>query len=423
MSETDRRFELSQREIQKLEILKEVRAGGRTQVSAAHALGVTDRWIRKLLGRLEHGGAKALIHGNRGRPSPNRLSDDRRERIAKLYRTRYLDFNLTHFGEMLEEREGVKPPSREMIRRILAKAHLWTARRKAPKHRQRRPRRDYEGELLQVDASRHAWIGEDQPPIAIVGAVDDATGEVVDAQFFPAETTEAYLSLLKGILRKRGVPRALYSDRHSIFVVNKGRDAELHDALGGAPETQVSRALKELGIEWIPAYSPQAKGRIEKLWKTFQDRLLRELRLENIRTIEAANEYLQKRFLPKYNRLFPVEAAREGRVYRPAPLHRVLQGILCWKETRLLARDATFSCEGKLWQVQRCTSIPALTGRRIEVRRTLRGTWEAWLGETRLALKPASPFRPKQELRAAEPSYRTRGKVHRPTLSTRLNKT
>ena len=423
MSERDRRVELSQREIQKFEILNEVRAGGRTQLSAAHALGVTDRWVRRLLKRLSHGGAAALAHGNRGKPSPKRIPEERREQIVALYRTGYPDFNLTHFAEMLEEREHVKPPSREMLRRILAKAGLWAARRKAPKHRQRRLRREYEGELLQVDASRHAWLGEDQKPIAIVGAVDDATGEVVDAQFFPAETTEAYFSLLKGILRKRGVPRALYSDRHSIFVVNRGHDLELQQALGHSTETQVSRALKELGIEWIPAYSPQAKGRIEKLWRTFQDRLLRELRLENIRTIDEANRYLQGRFLPRYNRKFTVPAAKEGRVYRPAPLNRTLQGMLCWKETRILARDHTFSCEGKLWQVQKCPSIPSLTGRRVEVRRTLRGTWEAWLGAVRLTIKAGSPFKPVRELRAAEPSYSRLGKVHRPTLSARLNRT
>jgi transposase len=422
MSERDRRVELSQREIQKLEILKEVRAGGRTQVSAAQALGVSDRWIRILLRRLERGGAQALMHGNRGRPAANRISDDRRRRIAELYRSKYGTFNLTHFGEMLEEREGLSPPSREMIRRILAKEGLWAARRRAPKHRQRRPRREYEGELLQVDASRHHWLGPDQPPIAIVGAVDDATGEVVDAQFFPAETTEAYLTLLKGILRKRGVPRALYSDRHGIFVVNKGREAKLQLAEDRVLQTQVSRALKELGIQWIPAYSPQAKGRIEKLWRTFQDRLLHELQLEGICTMEAANEYLQKRFLPKYNRRFAVPAGREGRVYRPAPLHRALQGILCWKETRLLARDHTFSCEGKSWQVMPCASVPSLTGRRIEVRRTLRGAWEAWLGKVRLRIKAASPFKPLREFRAAAPSYPKRGKVHPPTLSSRLNR-
>lgn len=409
MSERDRRIELSQAEIQKLEILSEVRAGGRTQVSAAQALGVTDRWIRILLSRLESRGARALIHGNRGRRSPHRIADLRREQIVELYRTKYADFNLNHFGDMLQEREGLKPPSREMLRRILATAGLWRARRKAPKHRQRRMRREYEGELLQVDASRHCWLGEDQKAICIVGAVDDATGEVVDAQFFPAETAEAYLSLLKGILRKRGVPRALYTDRHGTFVVNKGQDLELKRAMGRVNDTQVGRALKELGVEWIPAYSPQAKGRIEKLWKTFQDRLLKELELEGIRTIEAANVYLQKRFLPRYNRKFRVPALKEGRVYRPVPLRRTLESILCWKERRQLGGDHTFSCEGRFWQVLPCESIASLRGRTIEIRRTLRGTWEAWLGEVRLRIKPATPFRPGQALRAAEPSYPKRG--------------
>jgi DNA-binding transcriptional ArsR family regulator len=350
------------------------------------------------------------------------MPDARRERIEELYRTKYPDFNLCHFADMLEERENENPPSVEMLRRILTKAGLWRARRKSPKHRQRRLRRMYEGELLQVDASRHAWLGEDQAPIAIVGAVDDATSEVVDAQFFPAETTEAYLSLLKGILRKRGIPRAIYSDRHSVFVVNKGHDLELQRALGKVNETQVGRALKELGVQWIPAYSPQAKGRIEKLWRTFQDRLPRELKLENIRTMEAANAYLQQRFLPRYNRLVRVPAAKEGRIYRPAPLRRIQDGILCWKETRQLGRDHTFSCEGRFWQVLKCPSIPSLTARRIEVRRTLRGTWEAWLGETRLGLRPAAPFRPSRELGAAEPSYRSRGRVLIPTHPTRFNK-
>lgn len=413
MSERDPEVTLSWREIQKLEVLKEVETGRRTQVSAAQTLRVTDRWIRSLLKRLHRGGASALIHGNRGRPSQRRFPERTRHKIVELYRTKYAELNLTHFRELLVEREGLKPPGRELLRSILGEARLWQPRRKAPKHHQRRPRRLYEGELLQVDASLHAWLGGDHKPFALVGAVDDATGEVVDARFFPTETTEAYLSLLNGILRKRGVPRAIYSDRHGIFVVNNAREADLLRAQGRTLETQMSRALKELGIEWIPAFSPQAKGRIERLWKTFQDRLVHELRLAGVRTIEEANEYLQKRFLPRYNRQFPVPAAREGRVYRPPPLQRVLRSILCWKEPRILARDHTFSCEGKLWQVLRHPSIPVLTGRRIEVRHTLRGALEAWLGEIRLQVKAASPFRPARDLRAAEPSYRLRGKVRR----------
>jgi hypothetical protein len=188
----------------------------------------------------------------------HRISDADRQRIVRLYRDKYEGFNLTHFREMLQEREHLASPCREMLRRILREAGVWERPREAPRHRLRRPRREREGELLQLDASIHRWLGEDQPAIALVGAVDDATGEVPDAQFFPAETTEAYLSLLGGIVRKRGIPRAAYTDRDSVFVVNNAQEVGILRTQGRVPQTQFGRALKELGIEWIPAYSPQA---------------------------------------------------------------------------------------------------------------------------------------------------------------------
>jgi len=413
MRDRSREITVSWKDAQRLKILEEVRGGSRTQVSAARSLGITDRWIRRLLQKLKRRGVAGLVHGNRGRPSKRRIPDGTRERIVRLYRDRYERFNLTHFREMLLERERVKAPCREILRRILDEAGAWEARRRAPKHRLRRPRREHEGELLQLDASMHAWLGEDQPTVALVGAIDDATSNVADAQFFPAETTEAYLSLLGGILRKRGVPRSVYTDRDSVFVVNNAKEADLLRAQGRVPRTQFGRALKELGIDWIAAYSPQAKGRIERLWGTFQDRLLNELRLHRIRTLPEANEYLQKNFLRRYNQKFPVPPAHPQAVYRPAPLHRTLQSILCSKESRILARDHTFSWEREHWQVLPCAKAPALTGRRIEVRHPLRGSIEAWFGAIRLAIRPAPLRRPAPELRAAEPSYPFRGRLRR----------
>lgn len=402
---------MSWKECHGFQVLEEVRAGRHSQVAAAKILAVTDRWVRVLLKRLEAEGARGLAHGNRGRSPWNRLDPKQAERIEKLYRETYENFNLTHFREMLQEREGIVPPCRETLRKILKGAGLWTRKRQAPKHRLRRPRREHEGELLQLDASIHPWLGEKQPAIALVGAVDDATGDVPDAQFFPAETTEAYLSLLSGILRKRGVPQALYTDRDSVFVVNNAHELEMLRAQGREPQTQFGRALKELGIEWIPANSPQAKGRIERLWGTFQDRLLNELRLEKIQTLADANEYLQKNFLRRYSRKFRVPAAKGPAVYRPAPLWRTLEGILCWKESRTLARDHTFSLEGKLWQVLPHERIAALTGRRVEIRRTLRGPLQAWYGFNRLAIRPAASELPRRPMAAAEPSYPVRGRL------------
>jgi biotin operon repressor len=402
---------LSWKEAQRLTILEEVRSGARTQVSAGKALGVTDQWIRKLIHRLEQEGAAGLAHRNRGRVSAQRIPDAVRQQVIQLYRDKYEGFNLTHFREMLLEQEAVKAPCREVLRRVLMGVGVWQRRRAAPKHRLRRPRREHEGELLQLDASIHRWLGEDQGAIALVGAVDDATGDVPDAQFFPAETTQAYLSLLRGILRKRGVPQALYTDRDSVFVVNNAHEVEMLRAQGREPQTQFGRALKELGIEWIPAYSPQAKGRIERLWGTFQDRLLHELRVQKIRTLGEANGYLQKNFLRRYNRRFRVSAAKEPGVYRPAPLWGVLEGILCWKESRILARDHTFSLEGNLWQVLPHEGISALTGRRVEIRRPLSGPLQAWWGAIRLAIRPAARTQPLPALAAAEPAYPVRGRL------------
>jgi hypothetical protein len=403
---------LSWKEAQKLEVLEKVRAGARTQASAAEALGVTDRWIRALLGKLTREGAAGLAHGNRGRSPAHRIGDLVRQQIVKLYREKYEGFNLTHFREMLEEREDMKAPCREVLRRILHEAGAWERRREAPRHRMRRPRREREGELLQMDASIHRWFGEEEPLAALVGAVDDATGDVPLAAFFPQETAEAYFHVLSGILQHRGVPGAFYTDRDSAFVVNLTKNQqELAGARGRTPQTQFGRALRELGIEWIPAHSPQAKGRIERLWGTFQDRLLHELKLEKIRSLAAANEYVAKRFLPRYNRRFRCRPARPDWAYRPTPTRAVRDSILCWKESRVLARDHTFSLEGQAWQVLPCAQLPALTGKRVEVRRTLQGQVQAWCGAQRLELRRAAQLA-RPPLKAAVPyDYRVRGRI------------
>jgi hypothetical protein len=242
-----------------------------------------------------------------------------------------------------------------------------------------------------MDASIHAWLGEDRPALALVGAIDDATGDVPHAEFFEGETTEAYFRVIGEIIRRKGIPGALYTDRDSVFTVNNVKEIELVRAQGRRPETQFGRALRELSIEWIPAYSPQAKGRIERLWGTFQDRLLHELRLEKIQTREEANRYLKEKFLPAYNRRFRCVPTRPESMYRSAPLRRDLEAALCWKESRVLGRDHTFRFEREVWQVLPSQRRVALSGRRMEVRKTLRGFVEAWYGSDRLPLRPAPP--------------------------------
>lgn len=393
-----REVRLTVRQHQRLGVIQEVLAGSRTQVSAAKAVGLSSRWMKVLVKRVRAMGEAGLTHGNCGRPSNRKLKAKKRAEVVRLYGEKYEDFNLNHFRQMLREREGWEsPPSRESLRGILKEAGLWTRQRVVPKHRQKRPRRECEGELLQVDASIHEWFGEGNGYQALVGAIDDATGDVPHAEFFEQETTEAYMTVLKEIIECKGVPGELYSDRDSVFKVNNEGERERALDRGRKPQTQFGRMLKELGIGWIEANSPQAKGRIERLWGTFQDRLLKELRLEGIKTREAANEYLRKHFLPRFNREFRKVPASQEVLYRERPLSKDLAQILCWKAERKLTGDHTLSYEGKAWQVLPHPQIRALRGKRVEVRKTLSGQIQAWWGTWRLAIKPAAA----EPLRAA----------------------
>jgi transposase len=391
---------VSMGEHRKWGVIQRVIGGKTTGSRAAEILELSRRQVWRLVKRGRVEGLKGMVHRGRGRRSNRRLDEKQREQIVRLYAGRYEGFNLTHFREMLVEREQLRPPCRETLRRILSEEQVWERRRKAPKHRQRRVRREQEGDLLQMDASLHRWLGEDKPLIALIGAIDDATNDVPHAQFFEAETTEGYMTIFGQILQKRGVPLAVYTDYDSVFFMNNARKREEATARGQKVLTQFGRALDELGVKWIPASSPQAKGRIERLWGTFQDRLLNEMRLEGIRTLSHANAYLSKRFLPRFNRQFRRQAADPERAYRAGPLRLQREAALCLKETRLLSRDYTFPYEGTVWQVLKTPGVLALCGRRIEVRKTLRGEMQAWIQGRRLGLTRA-PLQPPYATRRA----------------------
>lgn len=373
--------------------LEMVCAGRLTQRQAGDALGLSERWVRELLRRYEKRGVGALVHGNLGRESPRRLCDADRQAWGDLYEAKYSQFNLTHFRQTVGREEGKTPPSREWLRQVLMKRGVWERTRNAPRHRQRRPRKAQEGEMLQLDGSKHRWFGEGFPEVTLVGAIDDATGDVPWLRFYPEETSAAYLELLDGVVRRKGIPVSVYTDRDSAFVLNDARAREGLSWAERSVRTQVGRALKELGSVWIPAFSPQAKGRIERLWGTFQDRLVPELQLKGIHTIEEANRYLTHQFLPDHCKRHRVLPRDPRSAYRPSPLPADREAVLCWKEQRTLGRDHTFSLEGRAWQVDPHDRVRALTGRRVEVRRTLRGQLQAWYGPVRLRIRPA-PARP-----------------------------
>ncbi len=279
-------------------VLNEVERGVLVGWQAAEVLRLSLRQVRRLVAAYRKEGAAGLAHGNRGRKPRHALRADVKEDVVALADSKYTGFNTQHFTELLVEREGIGL-SRSSVRRILLGAGIGSPRkRRAPKHRSRRERYPQEGMLLQVDGSRHDWLEGRGLWLSLVGAIDDATGKVPYALFREQEDAQGYFLLLQHIVLDYGIPQALYHDCHSIFLVSDRVPLSLEEQLNGKRQpTQFGRLMQELGITSIAALSPQAKGRIERLWGTFQDRLVSELRLAGARTIDEANRMLGG-FLP-----------------------------------------------------------------------------------------------------------------------------
>ena len=318
---------LNAREQQRAMVLNRVERGGLTGAEAAELVGVSLRQVRRLLAAYREEGVAALAHGNRGRPSVHRLPEDTKKRVVTLAQCPYSGLNHYHLQELLAEREGVVL-SRSSVWRILTGAGIPSPRRhRRPQHRHRRERYPQEGMLLQVDGSRHDWLQGRGPYLSLVGAIDDATGTVPYALFREQEDAQGYLLLLREIIQSQGVPLAIYSDRHSIFQINPKQPESLEEQLAGERQpTQVGRALQELGIQSIVALSPQAKGRVERLWGTLQDRLVSELRLAGAATLEEANRVLRD-YLPRFNDRFAVPPAQSGSAYRRLEPGICLEGV------------------------------------------------------------------------------------------------
>ena len=324
---------LTQKEQTRLQILNSLLAEHIALDQAATLMGVSTRQTRRILAAYQERGAAAVAHGHRGRKPANAIPEATRSRVVHLARTVYEGANHTHLSELLSEREGLDM-ARTTLRRILVNAGLASPRRRRPpKHRVRRQRMPREGMLIQLDGSYHRWLGEDGPQFTILFAVDDATGAVVNAIFCDHEDTSSYFLLMQGLLRRYGVPLALYTDRHPVF---KHRSEYQPD---GMP-TQFGRAMDEMGVQVIFAMSPQAKGRVERTAGTFQDRLITELRLAGATTIEQAKAVLQQ-FLPRFNRRFGVPAQCPEPAFRPLGPESSLKHILCFKHRRRVARDNT----------------------------------------------------------------------------------
>lgn len=332
---------LNPKEQRRVVVLNRVERGELRGEQAAALVGLSLRQVWRLLAAYRKEGVAALAHGNRGRRPVHALPEETRKRVVALVQGRYAGCNHYHLTELLAEREGLVL-SRSSVWRILAAAGMPSPRRRRPpQHRCRRERYPQEGMLLQVDGSRHDWLEGRGPYLTLVGAIDDATGTVPYALFREQEDAQGYFLLLQEVIQSKGIPLALYSDRHGIFQRSPREPATLEEQLSGERQpTQFGRALRELGIQPLFALSPQAKGRIERLWGTFQDRLVSELRLAGARTLEEANGVVAD-FLPRFNPRFGVPPAQEGSAYRQAEPGLCLEGVLCFKYQRTVARDNT----------------------------------------------------------------------------------
>ena len=313
---------LNKQEQTRLQILNSLLADHMTIAQAAALMGVSTRHTWRLLAAYRKDGAAALAHSHRGRRAPNATPETTKAEVLRLTRTRYSGTNHTHLSELLREREGIDV-ARSALRRILVEAGLVSPRRRRPpKRRVRRQRMPREGMLIQIDGSYHRWLGDDGPQFMLLLAVDDATGKVSSALFCEYENTRDYFLLMRGLIESYGIPIALYTDRHSVFK---------HVPGGGAPSapTQFSRAMDELGIQMIFALSPQAKGRVERVAGTFQDRLVTELRLAGATTIEEAGVVLEA-FLDRFNERFGVSANGPEAAYRPVDKDTCREWALCF---------------------------------------------------------------------------------------------
>ena len=349
------RIEMSQRERDVLKVLAPVLEGRRTQAEAARLLHRSVRQVRRVQRRLEAEGDRGVVHRLRGRTSNRRRPAALQRAVLAAYRADYPDFGPTLAAEKLAERGwavGV-----ETLRRWLLAAGLWQRRRRREQHRTRRPRRDCLGELVQMDTSLHDWLEGRGESLVLTAMIDDATGKLL-ARFYPGETTAAHLDLLGRWLRKHGRPVALYTDRDSIYRVEGKLDPHT------PRQTQFSRALSELGIELILAYSPQAKGRVERLFGTLQDRWVKELRLAGVRTIAQANALLERQLLPHFNRWFTVKPASLNNAHRPLGPRHDLAAILSLQHARTVANDYTVRFANVVYQL-RPPAWPGLRGGKV----------------------------------------------------------
>jgi len=360
---------MSERELNRIEVLAQVDDGRLSVQNGANMLDVTNRQMFRLLKRYRTDGAPAIRHRARGKSPNNKIHKAKRDYALALVNENYKDFGPTLAAEMLAEHHSFKV-SRETLRKWMQEDGLWLSRKQRRRFHQPRLRRECMGELIQIDGSDHRWFEDRAGPCTLLVFIDDATSTLMELRFVKSESTFSYFEALESYLIEHGRPVAFYSDKHTVFRVAK------EDAKGGAGMTQFGRALNQLNVEILCANSSQAKGRVERANRTLQDRLVKELRLASISDMEAGNAYLQG-FKERFNAQFAKAPAKPDNLHRALNVEPDrLDEVLCWRDTRYVGKQLTFSYERKRIMLEESDVTRSLVGKYVDTYAFVDGRFE-----------------------------------------------
>lgn len=394
---------MSKREVDRLKIMEKVLDRQLTQAKAGEVMGISERQVRRLVNRVREEGARGLVHRNRGKPPPNKMSEERKSQVGLILEEHYFDFGPTLASEKLWERHGIKI-GREKLRQIMITKGLWKIRQRRDKDiHQWRERKLYYGEMIQMDGSHHEWLEERGPKLVFMGYIDDATNRVF-GRFYDYEGIYPAMDSLECYIRRYGLPHSLYLDKDSTYKTT--RQPEVDELLRGeSAATQFERSCRELEIKIIHAHSPQAKGRIERTFGTLQDRLIKEMRLAGVSTKQEANRFLKK-YLPIYNKRFSKVAREEGDLHRAFSEGVDLREIFCIKATRTINNGYIVKYRGRMFLIDN-PSI-AMRRRKVEVREHFDGEITIKFNGRYLGFKEISEQKPAKVAKVKKPDVEPR---------------
>lgn len=397
---------MSERQWKRWDAIAAVNAGKLTVARAAQLVGCSVRQLRRIRKRIAEAGQAGLRHGNTGREPSNKLQSEVREQIEQLGREKYDGFNDHHFRDKLTACEGIAV-SVSTVRRVRRAAGVSaTRRRQPPQHRRRRERKAQAGLMVLWDGSRHDWLQGRGPYLSLVGAIDDATSELLPgAHFVEQECAAGYLRVVQAIGESKGVPWSMYMDRHGSLSRNDDHWSLEEELRGERDPTQVGRALHRLEVEVIFALSPQAKGRVERLWGTLQDRLVSELRLAQARTAAEANAVLED-YRTEHNQRFAVSAANSAPAWRPVRRGLDLARVCSFAYAATVLNDNTVRLGGQVIDIAPGSRHRSYAGKHVEVNQLLDGSWRVYWQDQQIATAPATTCRELRTLKRRKPKGR-----------------